>query len=415
MARRDKASGGIRQRDGKWIASVEGNPDPVTGKRRRIQRSAPTKSAAQIELQKLFTMVRTRQDRIVAGNMKLGDWLDQWLEDREHRMRPSSIRRYRVDVEHIQNVIGNIRLDKLTKNHVKRMSQELQATQSAGVARSCHELLHNALADAIRVDLLQDNVAGEKGPNKAVAKKKKRDRLSAQQAAWLITYHRSNPYVSRWIVALMTGMRQGEVLGLRWSDIDFDTGIIHVRKQLIRVPTEHGCETPCGRTRSGDCPDVKYILGPDKDEYEHLEGTAFLGPVKSDGSFRTFPIPRFLLQVLLEYREQTEWGRNPHNLVWRYLSVGDPIAASMDYKWWKQALAEAGLPEVTLHSARQTAASVLVSMGLEISQVQRILGHSNISMTEVYSDVDIEAIRESMNRFGVTLEAGVEDPPQLEQ
>ncbi|WNM66356.1 tyrosine integrase [Gordonia phage Culver] len=418
VERRTKSSGGIRPRAGKWIASVEGNPDPLTGKRRRLERTCKTEAEANRQLQKLFTLVRTKQDISVSERMSVGDWLTRWMKDKERDWRPKTRVKYRIELQVLleHGGIADVRLDKLTKTHVKTMVERIRDKKSVAAARRCHDLLGRGLQAAVRVDLISENVAGPDGPAKLQPKYAKSDRLNVTETARFLDVHSEDPFISRWIAAFLTGLRQGEILGLQWDRVDFEHGELTITHQLQMVPSEHGCgeqddfgSWPCGWSQPRSCTKRRFLIPDDDEGYEQLIGAFWLTPTKSDTSQRVIPIPTMLLEILREHREATADQPNPFNLVW-HERTGRPVAAEVDWQRWTDMLTAAGLRHVKLHSARKTAASVLVSMGADMHMVMRILGHSSLSMTEIYADVDREAIRSSMAKMGSKiLEARVVD------
>lgn len=415
--RRPRQSGGIRQRKGKWIASVEGNPNPQTGKRRRIEKACNSEAEARIELQRLYVKVHTKKDVALKKDMTLEAWMAAWLKQKKLTLRPRTMRNYERWARYITHDcgLGKNRLDKLTKPMVAHMDDYLLSNHSQDVAHSVHSMLETALQDAIRIDLITQNVAGRDGPKPPPIPKRSSKRLTAAQAAKFMERHREHPNITRWLFALMTGARQSEVLGLRWQDINWDDGEVRIDKELELVSSNHGCGDrlddgtwPCWKRRAADCPDRKIILPQGGRDYIHLWDAYHLGPVKSRTSNRVIPIPEALLQELRRHRNETKDIPNPWGFVWTR-EEGKPLDPSKDYMQWRDLLIDAKLPHVNLHSARKTAASVLVSLGADMTMVQRILGHSNMSITEIYADVDREAIRSAMAKMGTILGTIVED------
>lgn len=415
-SRRPKAAGGVRKRGDKWIASVEGNPDPKTGKRRRMEKTCRSEAEANIELQKLFTKVRTKADVGTSTEMTLALWLEEWVEQKERTLRPGTVRNYKKSIHYIVDEckLGKTKLSKLSKSQIASMDDKLTKNHSVDVARAAHIMLEGALQDAIRIDLLGKNVAGKDGPRPPALPKRRTDRLSVKEAAKFMAAHQDHPMIIRWMVAFIIGVRQGEALGLRWKDIDFDAGEIRIRNELELVAASHGCgepnsagDYPCWHKRGGNCPERHYVLPNNGRDYEKIHGSYYFAPVKSRTSNRVIPIPPILIDALREYRDRTAGDENPWDLVW-HRSDGKPIMPGDDWKQWKVMLMDAGLRHVNPHSTRKTAASVLVSLGADMSMVMRILGHSDLSITEIYADVDREAIRSAMAKMGSILSDGVE-------
>lgn len=420
--RRPKSSGGVRKRGDKWIASVEGNPDPKTGKRRRLEKSCRSEAEANIQLQKLFTKVQTKSDIGTSRDMTLSAWLEEWLEGKQLQIRPGTRANYARCIRYITGEckLGKVKIGKLTKKMISDMDETLVKNHGVDAARHSHIMLESALQDAIRLDILDKNVAGRDGPRMPSKPKRRADRLTAAEAAKFMSKHKDHPMATRWMVAFMTGLRQGEALGLQWDRVDFDEGFIRITRELERVPYHHGCGDmlsdgtwPCRRRNGVHCPESHVILPNEGREYEHLTGSLYLAPVKSKTSNRNIPVPPILLDQLKRYKEETSDQANPFNLVWHDID-GSPLFSQRDWAQWRDLLMDAGLRHVNPHSTRKTAASVLVSLGADMSMVMRILGHSDLSITEIYADVDREAIRSAMSKMGAIL-GEVEDVKQIEE
>jgi integrase len=171
---------------------------------------------------------------------------------------------------------------------------------------------------------------------------------------------------ARWWLGLFCGMRQGEVLGLRWQDVDLQTGVLTIAQTL---QTEDGQLT--------------------------------FGTPKSDAGARSWPMPPWV-----EARVRLHWiaqGQPTEGLVFAR-EDGTPIRPWADYKAWQALLDQAGQPRVALHSARQSSASLMEAAGVADRLAAQILGHSTVQITHGYQSADHERIRAAWISMGQVYE-----------
>lgn len=181
---------------------------------------------------------------------------------------------------------------------------------------------------------------------------------------------------ARWIVGVSLGLRQGETLGLQWSDIDLPGGVLHVRRALRRQPG----------------------------------GELALVATKTSRSNRSLPLPRQVVQALERHLQQQVAEReraldlwHPSDFVFT-TSIGTPIQPRNDYRSFRRILERADLRRIRLHDLRHTAASVLLAQGVPARVVMEILGHSQISITlNTYTHVDTSLTRVAADKMGGAL------------
>jgi integrase len=234
-------------------------------------------------------------------------------------------------------------------------------------AEKAHVILKKALKDAIREQMITVNAAEMVDAPKY--KKVRRTSLSVDVAKHIIATayrHGDESQATRWAAAFLTGARQSELLGLRWSHVDLEHGYMDISWQLQQLSQVHGCAEPCGRTRPGWCPNRRWDLPPDF-EHEVLHRSLVLTRPKTAAGERVVPIVAPLLVKLRELHDHQ--GTNPHNLVWHYPD-GRPIGPREDYRTWKNLLiaAEVIAPKTKhcpMHAARHTTASLLRAAGVD--------------------------------------------------
>ena len=325
------------------------------GKPIRKRVSATSRAGAAAKLRKL-------QEEVSRGQLPHGriptveEWMLYWL-DRivAERNRPGTVRTYRTHVErYIVPLLGRHRLDKLSPEHIAGAWADLRDRGlSVNTIHHAHTILSRALKVAQQRGKVVANAATlMDAPPRATTRP---EILNNDQAKAVIRAARDGRNPARWTVALSLGLRQGEALGLRWSDIDLDAGTLTVRHSLGRVKGKG----------------------------------LILGPTKS-GSERTIALPGPLLAELKAHRKAQNAERLAAGTFWRdgdYVFAredGAPYDAKADWQRWKQLLTAADAPDVKGHSARHTAATMLLALGVPLEVTAEILGHSDLKITRGY-------------------------------
>ena len=236
MARRGSGEGGIFQResDGRWVATVELGKGP-NGKRLRKTVYGSTKRQVQA---KLKTAQDARDKGIVTtgGNMTVSAWLDQWLDglDATGKLKASTRRSYREVVNlYVRPHLGHIRLARLTPEDVEKMGRRLaEAGKSGNTQRLARTILRRALGQAERRGYVARNVVAL--TDAPAVKVDERPVLTPEQAKQLFDALHDDRLLPLYVVAVHTGLRQGELLALRWSDVDLGAGTLTVTGTLDR-------------------------------------------------------------------------------------------------------------------------------------------------------------------------------------
>lgn len=297
-----------------------------------------------------------------AKNLTVGEYLDSWLKNSvQDTVRLTTYQGYeRIVRLHIKPTLEGIKLDRLTSLHVRNLYREkLEAGLAPRMVQLLHTTLHKALKQAVADDLIPRNVTEVvKAPRPVV---KEMQPLSPDQARTLLEAARTEKLEALYILALTTGMRQGELLGLKWEDVDLETGTLHIRRTL---------STAMGA------------------------GFSF-NPPKTAKSRRSIKVPKLALQTLrrhrvvqLEKRMKAGDLWKDHDLVFT-TGVGTPISrADLITRSFKPLLRRAGLPDIRFHDLRHTCATLLLGKGVHVKLVQELLGHSTIAITlDTYSHV----------------------------
>lgn len=377
MAKRSNGEGSIyRRNDGRWVGelTIEGRQRKfVYGKTQKIVRD------------KLQAALQEKQQGIVlTGNatQTVAQFLTDWLENSQKQsVRARTFERYEEVVRlHIVPVLGRHRLQKLSAQHVQAFyTKKLNEGLSASTVGVLHNVLHKALDTAMKWGLVPRNVCSLVSPPHAADFEF--TPLSAEQVYRLLLVARGHHQEALFALALATGMRRGELMGLKWQDISFSTSTLQIRRILTRVPTK--------------MPGKGYVEAEPK----------------TQKSRRNVVIASFALELLkLHYQRQLEVKKlagekwQEHDYVF-CTSIGTHLNPTRDVlDPLKVLLKQAGLPDIRFHDLRHSAATLLLSEGVHPKVVQELLGHTNISMTmDVYSHVLPGMQHDAISRLNNTL------------
>lgn len=405
--RRTRGDGGLWQRpDGMWIGSVEAGWDD-NGNRARKYVSSRNQADALDKLRKARAAVE-RHGTIPTRTTTVEAWLNLWL-DTIVTVKPSTMGSYRSTCRtYLIPRLGRYRLDRLAPAHVRAMLAWMSDERglSAATVHRAHRVLRKAMSDAVDEGLIgQSPVDPVKAPSIAGADQ---DFLTVDEVKDVMRVTWDDWWGPRWAAAFLTGARQGEVLGMEWSRVNMAARTIDVSWQLQRIGFRHGCGgADCGYKRAGSCPEREldtprgFIARP-------LDGGLCLTRPKSASGTRLVPISDPLAAYLGRQAEQAKGRPNPHGLVF-HRPDGRPVDPSQDSAAWHAALNAAGLPQVKLHAARHTAATLLLVAGADAKVVQAVLGHSTVAMSRAYQHVDQTLSAQAMGAVAALLGPAVID------
>jgi integrase len=353
--------------DGRWAAQV-----PLAdGGRKVIYRK--TEKEALSALRKALN--EQEQGTLATGPQQtLKTYLMHWLEE-VHRptIRLSTYVKYRKLIyTYIIPALGHIRLQKLTPQQVLALYRRKEKEGlSPKTINSIHGVLHKALDNAVRWNLVSRNVCDLVSPPRIV--KREIQTLTMKQARNLVQAAHGHRLEVILMLAITTAMRRGELLGLKWSDIDFDNHFLQVRRTLDFIAGYGG--------------------------YVETEP-------KTAMARRRIMLPDFVINALMQHRVQQLELRLKAGADWQeqdYVFTGlkgGPLNPRYILKMFDRLLRDAELPHMRFHDLRHSAATLLLSMGVNPKVVQEILGHSNISMTmDVYSHVLPSMHKDAMDKW----------------
>lgn len=371
---RGYGEGTIYQRkDGRWAAQMAVGLCP-DGKPRRLSFAGRTRR----EVQEKLTAALAEKQRgsfVEPSNMTVAEWLGTWLNEyKKNRIRPTTWDSYEVQVRcHIVPTVGSMKLKDLRPEHLQRLyNSKLSSGLAARSVRYVHQVIHGALDQAVKNQLIVRNVS-DMAVLPSECRKEIRP-LTADQANHLMTSVKNDRLYPAILLGLETGLRRGELLALRWADLDLDDATLSVSRGLVRVRShEAGKRT-----------------------------TLVFQDPKTVASRRTIPIPAEALSELKGHKErQTKeklilGGAYFNNDLVFCTEDGRPIDPRNFVRHFDRLVKAAGLPPIRFHDVRHTFATMMLELGQSPKVVQTILGHSRISVTlDLYSHVSLDLERQS--------------------
>lgn len=337
----------FRMKNGKWRAMVT-----AAGKRLSFSSATQAECAEWVRT----TLTKYGRDFFIAGSeVTFAAHLQDWLANARSTIRFTTYEQYsQVSRDYIVPILGDVKIHDLRPEHVQRLyALRLQQGASARTVRMIHCVLHRALNQAMELGLIERNPASLVRPPRLKHNEMKfYDQQQVQ--AFLITVEAAQDrYLALWKLAITTGMRMGELLGLRWGDVEWVSGNIKVRRQL-KVTRGGGFEFAEPKTKAGL---RTVLLGND---------TLSLLKIHEEA----------LHQERIEIGER--WKEN--DLIFPS-NVGTPTRPSKIFVRFKKLIKMAGLPDIRFHDLRHTAASLMLNNGVPLIIVSRRLGHAQPSIT----------------------------------
>jgi integrase len=298
----------------------------------------------------------------------LAQYLEHWLEEvLKPAIKLTTYAKYRRVIDrHILPELGHLQLRKLTPEHLERLyALKMREGSSASMVRHIHVILHEALEQAVRKRYLAQNVSNLVGDLPRI-KRREAKIITREEAQRLVAAAKGTQLETIVILAITTGMRHGEIIGLRWLDINVDEHCLSVRRTVTR-------------------------LSGVKDRFAgHFEETS----PKTERGQRTIMLAGVVMQTLKEQQVRQEAARlkagekwQEHGLVFcnTFGSYLNPDALLAQFH---RLLEHAGLPRMRLHDLRHSTATILLGKGTHPKLVQELLGHSSVDITmDIYSHV----------------------------
>lgn len=355
MARkRGNGEGSISKRkDGRWwgrytVHTLEGPKQKAVYGKTRFEVA-----------EKLTKAMSARASGVIdTGGSKLSDYLDKWLLSIKDTVRQRTWERYESIVRvHLKPTMGRLKLKSVTSTQVRELyRQKLDAGSSPRTVQYIHVTLRKALQDAFLDELVTRNVVAIiKAPK---PKKKEINPLSPAQARTFLEVVDGDRLEALYILAIHCGLRQGELLGLKWSDVDREFSRLQVRRTLSLTRSGHVFEQP----KNGKGRSIELTSAASEALRAHLNRQ--LAKIETSGE---------------NYQDQ--------NLIFPD-ERGQPMRSYTLTGKFKRLLDYAGLPHTRFHDLRHTCATLMLCEGVHPKFVQELLGHSTISITlDTYSHV----------------------------
>ncbi len=367
---RANGDGAIYKRpDGRWTGryfDADGKRHDLYGKNRGDVKDKLDR--AQENVRKALPVLVARET--------VAQFMDRWLRDvAAQRVRETTLERYQGDVRlHIVPKLGKRKLTEVTPAVAQAFLNELHAEGlGARSVAHCRAVLRVALGRALREGLVGQNVAKLVDVPRETPKPV--DALTPGDARALLDAFKGHEYEALITVALATGMRQGELLGLSWEDVDLDAGTLTVRRQLQRIG------------------------GQDK-----------LVELKTRRSRRTLALPSVAVEALRAQRARQNETRLALGTDWQgsgrvfTTATGGFLNGSSVTHRYQARLKDAGLPVRSFHHLRHGAASLLLAKGASMRVVMEQLGHSQITLTmNTYAHIAPELLRDAADKLNAAL------------
>jgi integrase len=416
--KRPNGGGSIYQRkDGRWEAAAY--VLTTAGTRKRIRVYAHTWEEANKALAKALADHHAGLPVADDAEQTLADFLTYWLEHvAAHTVRETTHAQYERSIrQHITPFIGRKKLARLTPKDVRTWLTTLRKTcqccalgkdaarkpsrrnkdrapRCCAIGACCrqtlaprtlqyaHAVLASALNHAVREDQLPRNVA--KLVPIVTGRPVRFEPLTLDEARRLLAATRAHRLHALFELALRTGLRRGELLGLRWRDIDLDAETLNVRRTLQRSPER---------------------------------GLVFLPP-KTKASERRLALPTECVHALKQHREQQAAEREAAGTAWKEQGlvfptrVGTPIDPCHLREYLNARCDAAGVRHIRFHDLRHSCATLLLEQGVELVTIKELLGHAHIGVTaDIHAHVRLRLQHDAVNRLSDALRTDEEDQP----
>ncbi|MGC4378312.1 site-specific integrase [Fictibacillus sp. Mic-4] len=365
--------GHVRKRGNKWCFVLDLKSDD--GKRRQKWFSGyRTQKEAEKAMAKMITEIN-EGTYIEPSKEKFSDFLATWLELKKTKVRQTTFDTYNMYTKnHILPTIGHYRLDQLNAVHLEKLYINLSQHLAAKSILKVHEIIRNALGYAKTKGFVRENVALLAETPKVTRKEMKV--WNEEEVRRFLEVAKGDRLYIAFHLALTTGMRRGEILGLRWKDIDVKNKMLSINQTLSK------------------------------------DGSHFQ-PAKSEGSYRSIALAQSTLDELAKHykmvrEERFRYGREYQNLdLVVCTTLGTKVLPRNLSRKWYSLLKKADVSKIRFHDLRHTHATLMLKQGIHPKIVSERLGHSSVQITlDTYSHIlpglqEAAAAKFDENLFGV--------------
>lgn len=371
MARRPNGEGTFRKRpDGRWEAryyTPDNKQHSLYGKTQKEVREKVAKKLQEVK----------EYDELDGEDLLVSEWLDIWLKKYTSNIKPATLYAYRSAVRsRIKPVIGDKKLRDLSASHIQNIYVQMQDEGLASkTINDIHGVIHKALNQAVKLHYIKSNVS-----ESCVIPKIETKNLQVMEQPDIIRFLQAikdDIYADLHFIALFTGMRQSEIIGLSWNSIDFDNGIIRLSRQLLRSRDKSGC---------------------------------YFGSLKN-GKERIVYMPSSVIDILkrrkkIQNEERLRGGKEwlENNKPWKDLVFTDTMGGCLKhqnvYRHYKKIVKNLGLEKLRFHDLRHSFATLSLENGDDIKTVQEALGHYTAAFTlKTYAHATKKMRQDSVNRM----------------
>lgn len=351
--KRGQGEGSIyKRKDGLWVAALS-----IRGK--RLFRYFKTQREARDWLQEARNQVQSGLT-FAAAQITLGKFLQEWLNAYENSVRPKTFQQYtQIVKQYLLPEIGTLKLKDLRPDHIQSFyAAQLRGGKSSRTVLIVHAVLHRALNQALRWGLIGRNPAH--AVSRPKFRRKEMKTLTDAQARIFLSAAWGSRHEALYWLAVTTGLREGEILGLKWSDLDWVTKRLKVQRQLQRLKGQ---------------------------------GLVFTEP-KSEAGKRAVLLSKVIItklhgqHIVQSYEKLFAGDRWQENDLIFPSTLGTPLDPRNLFRDFKAILKQANLPDIRFHDLRHTAATLMLQQDVHPKVVQERLGHSDIALTlNTYSHV----------------------------
>ena len=369
--RRANGEGSIRKRkDGRWEGRYTAGRDPVTGK--AIYKNVLGKTQSEVKEKLKSAIEKTSVLPLKTEHYTVGQWLDAWMENYARlQVRASSYKTYQGFIDnHIRPAFGDMSMEKLTAMDLQRLYKHLLENGrvecaearnkprglSVKTVRNINQMISSALNCAVEQRLIPANPT--KGCVLPKLERKEMKILPLESLGAFFEEARRSGVFELYYIDLATGLRRGELLGLKWSDIDLDKGIIHVRRQILRQ-----------------------------------NGKVIEAPLKTKNSYRSIAIGADAIKVLKGMEQKDEYVfPSPY---------GGPMSPDSVLHTLQRVLKRAGLERIRFHDLRHTFSVLALQNGVDVKTLSAMLGHYSAGFTlDTYAHVTTSMQKRAANAVG---------------
>lgn len=382
--RRPSDDGMVRKReDGRWEGRVVVGYDEK-GRPKTKNVLAKTKSECSAKLKALKASLQEQKPEKPKGDMTFGTWLDHWYQrECKPQIRPKTQADYENRIyQHIIPELGSIPLAKLTAadlqqfyNRLKEGGRLLRVDQygpglSDRMVKSCHVTCRVALDQAVAQGLILKNPALScKAP---ITRPKEMQVLTGEEIQRLLIQAKEDGCFELLLLELSTGLRRGEILALRWDDLDFRTGVLRVERQVQRI-----------------------------------RGKLAVSQPKTRASCRSILLPAPVLEILAQYRQSV----SSHWMFPSPKKEDSPLDPAAVRKKLSAVLKRAGCPAARFHDLRHTFATSALEHGMDVKTLSTVIGHvSSATTLNVYAHVTDEMRQKAADKIDRAITG--REPPQ---